>query len=98
MNNSFFRQKISFLWILILLLPFITIQQARSFPLEAVMSYAFPSNLVVSPQEDVVAWIFKSQGKRNIWIAKGPQYKAHQLTSYSLDDGHYCLCERRLIQ
>ncbi len=87
MDNLIFKQKIIFLWILILLLPLITLQQAYSFPLEAVMNYAFPSNLVASPQGDVVAWVFNRQGKRNIWIAKGPQYKAYQLTSYSLDDG-----------
>ena len=87
MDKLIFKQKIIFLWILILLLPLITLQQAYSFPLEAVMNYAFPSNLVASPQGDVVAWVFNRQGKRNIWIAKGPQYKAYQLTSYSLDDG-----------
>lgn len=59
----------------------------QSFPLKAVMSYSFPSNLIVSPQGDLVAWVFSSEGKRNIWVAAGPDYKARQLTEYSLDDG-----------
>jgi len=59
----------------------------QSFPLKAVISYSFPSNLIVSPQGDLVAWVFSSEGKRNIWVAAGPDYKARQLTEYSLDDG-----------
>jgi dipeptidyl-peptidase-4 len=59
----------------------------QSFPLKAVMSYSFPSNLIVSPQGDLVAWVFNSEGKRNIWVAAGPDYKARQLTQYSLDGG-----------
>jgi len=51
------------------------------------LSYAFPSSLVVSPKGDLVAWVFNWQGKRNIWTAKAPEYKARQLTAYSLDDG-----------
>jgi len=61
--------------------------QGQSFTLETIMSYAFPSSLVASPQGDFVAWVFNWQGKRNIWIAKGPEYKPRQLTQYSLDDG-----------
>jgi len=59
----------------------------RAYPLEAIMSYAFPSGLVVSPQGDRVAWVFNAKGVRNIWVAEGPQYKARPLTLYSLDDG-----------
>ncbi|MFQ5722383.1 MAG: TolB family protein, partial [Candidatus Aminicenantales bacterium] len=87
MNHSIFKQKISLLWILVLLFPLLILPQVHSFPLEAVMNYAFPSNLVVSPHGDLVAWVFNWQGKRNIWVAKGPQYKAYQQTSYALDDG-----------
>lgn len=87
MNLSSFRKKIGIFCILLFLFPLVVPHPAHSFPLEAVMSYAFPSNLVPSPRGDVVTWVFNWQGKRNIWIAKGPQYKAQELTSYSLDDG-----------
>ncbi len=55
--------------------------------LEEIMSYAFPSSLVVSPKGDRVAWVFNTKGIQNIWTAQGPQYQARQLTSYAEDDG-----------
>jgi len=60
---------------------------AEIFTLEAVMSAPFPSGLVASPKGDLVAWVFNEQGRRNIWIAKGPEYSARKLTAYSEDDG-----------
>lgn len=60
---------------------------AQKFSLEAVMSYSFPSNLIPSPKGDAVAWVFNTQGKRNIWIAYGPDYKPKMITSYQQDDG-----------
>ncbi len=77
-------------WIVFLFLcviPFMTASGVRAFELDHIMSYAFPSNLTVSPKGDVVAWIFNQEGKRNIWIAKGPEYQARQLTRYMKDDG-----------
>ncbi|MGB8951074.1 MAG: prolyl oligopeptidase family serine peptidase [Candidatus Aminicenantales bacterium] len=61
--------------------------KAQQFSLETVMSSPFPSGLVASPKGDSVAWIYNEQGKRNIWVAKGPDYKSRQLTSYSQDNG-----------
>jgi|Deesub1362A_J573_1020465.scaffolds.fasta_scaffold00607_5 dipeptidyl aminopeptidase/acylaminoacyl peptidase len=61
--------------------------RSENFTLEQVMSYAFPSQLTPSPQGDLVAWVFNHQGRRNIWIAQGPDYKPKQLTSYDQDDG-----------
>lgn len=87
MNLSFLKRKKCFLWIFFLMLLLVFSHQAQPYTLEAVMSYAFPSNLVASPSGDLVAWIFNWQGKRNIWVAQGPEYKARQLTSYTLDDG-----------
>ena len=87
MNLSIFKEKFTAFWLLILLSVFFMPYQAHSFTIEAVMSYAFPSNLVASPKGDLVAWVFNWQGKRNIWIVKGPDYKARQLTGYSLGDG-----------
>jgi len=87
MNFLIFKRKVNLFCILFLLLTLFTIQQAWSFPLEAIMNYAFPSGLVASPRGDLVAWVFNWEGKRNIWIAQAPGYKARQLTQYSLDDG-----------
>lgn len=87
MNLTIFKRRLSFFWLIIILFVFLMPYLAHSFTLEAVMSYAFPSNLVSSPRGDLVVWVFNWQGKRNIWIAKGSDYKAFQLTDYSLDDG-----------
>lgn len=87
MNSSSMSRNRGLLCILVLLFVLIFYHAAQSFHLDAIMSYAFPSNLVASPSGDLVAWVFSWKGKRNIWIAKGPEYKARQLTSYSSDDG-----------
>ncbi|MCK4557678.1 MAG: DPP IV N-terminal domain-containing protein, partial [Candidatus Aminicenantes bacterium] len=81
------RNKSGFICLFILFFVFFALPQAQSFTLEDILSYAFPSNLVVSPKGTLVAWVFNWEGKRNIWIAKGPDYKAQQLTRYSEDDG-----------
>jgi len=60
---------------------------APSFTLKAVMSAPFPSSLVVAPRGELVAWVSNEQGRRNIWVAKGPEYKPKKLTAYSEDDG-----------
>ena len=61
--------------------------RAQTFTLEQVMSSPFPSELTVSKRGDQIAWAFDAEGKRNIWIAEAPAFKARQLTHYSNDDG-----------
>lgn len=68
---------------LLVFLPF----HLHAYTLESIMSYAFPSSLVVSPRGDLVAWVFNWEGKRNIWTARGPDYRARPLTQYARDDG-----------
>ena len=87
MNSQISKRRSGLFCIFILLFACFMFQQAQSFTLENIMSYAFPSSLVVSPKGDLVAWVFNWQGKRNIWTAQAPEYKARQLTTYSLDDG-----------
>lgn len=87
MKLSIFRRKSALFSIFIFLFLFFMFQHAQSFTLEDILSYAFPSNLVSSPKENLVAWVFNWEGKRNIWVAQAPEYKARQLTMYSLDDG-----------
>ncbi len=80
-------RKPGFFGIFILLFASISLFQAHSYTLEHIMSYAFPSGLIVSPKGNLVAWVFNWEGKRNIWLARGPDYKAQPLTQYSEDDG-----------
>jgi dipeptidyl-peptidase-4 len=87
MRSISFSRKLRFYCSLIFIFVFVSIPQARSYTLEDIMSYAFPSNLVVFPKGALVAWVFNWEGKRNIWVAQGPDYRARQLTQYSEDDG-----------
>ncbi len=59
----------------------------QRFTLEQVLGAPFPTNLVAAPDGGQVAWVFNAQGARNIWVAAGPDYEAHQLTQYTDDDG-----------
>jgi N-acyl-D-aspartate/D-glutamate deacylase/dipeptidyl aminopeptidase/acylaminoacyl peptidase len=58
-----------------------------NFTLEQVLSSPFPSDLIAAPTGQRIAWVFNAQGKRNIWVAEGPAFKARQLTPYNDDTG-----------
>lgn len=60
---------------------------AQSFSLKSVLSYPFPSQLVAAPTGSKIAWAANEQGRRNIYTATAPDYKAIKITSYNEDDG-----------
>ncbi|HEY8459456.1 MAG TPA: prolyl oligopeptidase family serine peptidase [Blastocatellia bacterium] len=62
-------------------------RQNSGFTLEQVLSSPFPSDLVAAPVGERIAWFFDAQGKRNVWVAEGPEFKARQLTQYNEDSG-----------
>jgi dipeptidyl aminopeptidase/acylaminoacyl peptidase len=84
--NGYARAKIT-----LLALAFIALSTqlalGNGFTLEQILSSPFPADLIASKQGDKVAWVFDIQGKRNIWLAEAPAFKARQLTSYGKDDG-----------
>src|SRR6202035_1783730 len=57
------------------------------FTLQQILSAPFPENLAAAKKANRLAWTFNLQGKRNVWVAEGPQFVARQLTSYNSDDG-----------
>jgi dipeptidyl aminopeptidase/acylaminoacyl peptidase len=59
----------------------------QGFSLAQVMGYAFPSDLTAAPQGDWIAWSSVQRGVRNIWIARGPEFRPRMLTSNRSDDG-----------
>jgi len=59
----------------------------KTFTLERVLSAPFPDNLVASKTKNRLAWVLNEQGKRNIWVAEGPDFVARRLTAYTQDDG-----------
>jgi dipeptidyl aminopeptidase/acylaminoacyl peptidase len=64
-----------------------SIAWSAPFTIDQVLSAPFPTELLASPAGNKIAWVFDSRGVRNVWIAEGPDFKAHPLTSYTADDG-----------
>ncbi len=76
------KQILRLIWILILFHG-----SLFAMSLEDVMSAPFPSEFIAASSKDRIAWVFNNEGRRNIWIADGPDYVPKQLTKYDKDDG-----------
>ena len=61
--------------------------QSRGYTINQIKSAPFPNELTAAPRGSRIAYALNDEGKRNVWVAEGPQYKARQLTNYALDDG-----------
>src|SRR5829696_184519 len=61
--------------------------QGGGFTLGQALSSPFPADLVAARRGRRVAWTFDAEGRRNVWVAEGPQFQARQLTRYDRDDG-----------
>jgi dipeptidyl aminopeptidase/acylaminoacyl peptidase len=59
----------------------------QSFTIEQVMSSPFPTALVAAPVGDAIAWVQNTEGRRNVWMAQGPEWEGRALTTYDRDDG-----------
>lgn len=55
--------------------------------IEDFLSVPFPTALTANPDGTAVAWVFNDQGKRNVFYAKSPDYKAEKMTAYEGDIG-----------
>lgn len=62
-------------------------QAPRHFTLRQVLGYPFPSDLVSLRSGSAFAWVSDARGVRNIWLAQGPDYRAHRVTNYAGDVG-----------
>jgi dipeptidyl aminopeptidase/acylaminoacyl peptidase len=60
---------------------------AAGFTMEQVRSYPFPSQLTAAATGSRIAWVFDERGRRNVWVAEGPEFVARRLTGYLEDDG-----------
>jgi dipeptidyl aminopeptidase/acylaminoacyl peptidase len=60
---------------------------AQQFTMEQVKSYPFPNALTASATGGRIAWALNEQGKRNVWVAEGPDFRPRRLTNYDTDDG-----------
>jgi dipeptidyl aminopeptidase/acylaminoacyl peptidase len=59
----------------------------QKFTLEQVMGAPFASELATSDHGARIAWEFEFKGVRNIFVADAPDFKPHQVTQYTADDG-----------
>ncbi|HEX8060177.1 MAG TPA: S9 family peptidase, partial [Cyclobacteriaceae bacterium] len=60
---------------------------SQPYTLEAIKSYPFPTELAASSSGSRIAWAVGEQGKRNVYVAEGPDFKPRKLTNYANDDG-----------
>jgi dipeptidyl aminopeptidase/acylaminoacyl peptidase len=61
--------------------------QSSAVTLESLLSTPFPSELLAASAGGKLAWIQNARGVRNVWVAEPPEYRAHQVTRYTEDDG-----------
>ena len=57
------------------------------FTISQALSAPFASELKASPNGAKMAWIENEQGRRNIWFAAAPDWKAEKATAFNEDDG-----------
>ena len=60
---------------------------APPFTIEQVLSAPFPTELVAAPKAEAFAWISDDRGVRNVWVARGPDFKSAMVTKFNADDG-----------
>jgi dipeptidyl aminopeptidase/acylaminoacyl peptidase len=58
-----------------------------NFTIEQVMSAPFASHPLAAPKGARVAWLLDEQGRRNIWVASGPEWHGQKITHFDVDDG-----------
>lgn len=60
---------------------------AQGYTFNAIKSAPFPNELTGAATGSKVAWAFNEEGKRNVYVAEGPDFKPRKLTNYNQDDG-----------
>lgn len=60
---------------------------AQPFTLNAIKSAPFPNELTGASQGSRIAWAFNEEGRRNVYVAEGPDFRPRRVTNYTADDG-----------
>jgi dipeptidyl aminopeptidase/acylaminoacyl peptidase len=61
--------------------------QAQNFSLDDVKSYPFPNETAAASNSSNIVWALNEEGKRNLYGASGPDFKARMITNSQVDDG-----------
>jgi dipeptidyl aminopeptidase/acylaminoacyl peptidase len=69
------------------LIDVVRVDAQQSFTIEQVLSAPFPSGLTAAKEVPRIAWVLDEQGKRNVYVAEAPDFKARRLTNYLEEDG-----------
>ena len=49
--------------------------------------YPFPTELTGAATGSRIAWAMNEEGRRNVYVAEGPDFTPRKLTAYTMDDG-----------
>jgi dipeptidyl aminopeptidase/acylaminoacyl peptidase len=60
---------------------------SQNISFESFKKYPFPTELTACKNGSNIAWAMDEQGKRNIYVSDGPDFKASKLTNFDQDDG-----------
>lgn len=70
-----------------LVIPFEQPALSQPFTMDAIKSYPFPTGLTASASGSKIAWALDEEGKRNVYVAEGPDFAPRKITNYNSDDG-----------
>lgn len=68
---------------------------AKPLTMAQIASAPFPYDLIASPRDGGIAWVYNERGARNVWVAQPGargRYSARRLTRYRADDGKDIAC------
>ena len=82
-KNQFFNTLL--LGSLVFLIGFVSPANSQSqapvgFTLQQILSSPFPTNLVSAGKSGRIAWVFRTKGTNNVWVADAPNFAARQVT------------------
>lgn len=58
-----------------------------AFTMAQALHYPYSMELAAAEKGDAIAWVREVAGSRNIWFARGPEFRPVQLTHNTQDDG-----------
>jgi len=64
----------------------VPLKSEGTFTLEQVLKPSYPWGLTSAAKADRLAWVFYSQGARNVWTAAAPDFDPINLTGYARDE------------